>query len=64
MSRINPETKEREYKMYQSQNKIERNRYGKPSVAPIKFTVRKPGRNEPCPCDSKMKFKKCHGSAI
>jgi len=22
----------------------------------------KPGRNEPCPCGSGLKFKKCHGS--
>ena len=24
--------------------------------------VDKPGRNDPCPCGSGLKFKKCHGS--
>lgn len=29
-----------------------------------KSTVKKVGRNEPCPCGSGKKFKKCHGSII
>jgi hypothetical protein len=31
-----------------------------PSSAPVR-TPPKPGRNEPCPCGSGRKFKKCHG---
>jgi preprotein translocase subunit SecA len=27
---------------------------------PLKFSGRKLGRNEPCPCGSGKKFKKCH----
>lgn len=30
--------------------------YIKPSTTP------KPGRNEPCPCGSGKKYKRCHGS--
>lgn len=30
---------------------------------PIVRTERKIGRNEPCPCRSGKKFKKCHGGA-
>jgi len=29
---------------------------------PIVNGQRKPGRNEPCPCESGLKFKDCHGS--
>jgi uncharacterized protein YecA (UPF0149 family) len=25
--------------------------------------VAKPGRNDPCPCGSGLKYKKCHGQA-
>ena len=27
-----------------------------------KFTKKKVGRNEPCPCNSGKKYKHCHGS--
>jgi uncharacterized protein YecA (UPF0149 family) len=31
--------------------------------APARNPVRDVGRNDPCPCGSGRKFKKCHGSA-
>ncbi len=31
--------------------------------APVKNPMRQVGRNDPCPCGSGKKFKKCHGSA-
>lgn len=34
-------------------------RQPKQATAPV--TGKKPGRNEPCPCSSGLKFKKCHG---
>ena len=33
-----------------------------PTPAPKKSRKRKPGRNEPCPCGSGKKYKRCHGS--
>jgi preprotein translocase subunit SecA len=33
----------------------------KPLVQPIKRSVPKVGRNEPCPCGSGKKYKQCHG---
>jgi preprotein translocase subunit SecA len=33
----------------------------KPMLQPIKRTVPKVGRNEPCPCGSGKKYKQCHG---
>jgi uncharacterized protein YecA (UPF0149 family) len=32
-------------------------------VEPIKRKVAKVGRNDPCPCGSGKKYKKCHGVA-
>jgi len=32
-----------------------------PEQAPIRNTQPKIGRNEPCPCGSGKKYKKCHG---
>jgi len=32
-----------------------------PKVEPIKSKA-EPGRNDPCPCGSGKKFKKCHGA--
>ena len=29
----------------------------------VRYEAPKPGRNEPCPCGSGKKYKKCHGSA-
>lgn len=29
----------------------------------ISQVIFKPGRNDPCPCGSGLKFKKCHGKA-
>ena len=29
---------------------------------PVRNTVRDVGRNDPCPCGSGRKFKKCHGT--
>ncbi|MEO9231559.1 MAG: SEC-C metal-binding domain-containing protein [Devosia sp.] len=31
-------------------------------VAPIARQTAKVGRNDPCPCGSGLKFKKCHGA--
>lgn len=28
------------------------------------ITGREPGRNEPCPCRSGLKYKKCHGDPV
>lgn len=36
---------------------------GEPPSAPIRRTAPKTGRNEPCPCGSGKKFKKCCGGA-
>jgi uncharacterized protein len=36
------------------------------SMGPRTETIRKPaepGRNDPCPCGSGKKYKKCHGAA-
>ncbi len=35
----------------------------KPAAQTIKREVEKVGRNDPCPCGSGKKFKKCHGAA-
>lgn len=35
----------------------------RPALAPAPTPAKKPGRNEPCPCGSGAKFKKCHGRA-
>lgn len=32
-----------------------------PKVDPIKAD-KEPGRNDPCPCGSGLKYKKCHGA--
>jgi preprotein translocase subunit SecA len=34
------------------------------SVQPIRRESPKIGRNDPCPCGSGLKFKKCHGAAL
>ncbi|HHI78651.1 MAG TPA: preprotein translocase subunit SecA [Planctomycetes bacterium] len=34
-----------------------------PVAAELPFEGKKPGRNDPCPCGSGKKFKKCHGKA-
>jgi preprotein translocase subunit SecA len=34
------------------------------SVAPVRRDGPKVGRNDPCPCGSGQKFKKCHGAAL
>ena len=36
---------------------------GVPSVEPIRNYGNKVGRNDPCPCGSGKKFKKCHGAS-
>ncbi len=33
------------------------------AAVPYRREAHKPGRNEPCPCGSGKKFKKCHGSS-
>jgi preprotein translocase subunit SecA len=35
----------------------------KEAAAPVKRTQAKVGRNDPCPCGSGKKYKKCHGTA-
>jgi len=35
----------------------------KEAAAPVKRTQAKVGRNDPCPCGSGKKYKKCHGAA-
>jgi preprotein translocase subunit SecA len=35
----------------------------KEAPAPVKRTAAKVGRNDPCPCGSGKKYKKCHGTA-
>jgi preprotein translocase subunit SecA len=34
------------------------------SVQPVRREGPKIGRNDPCPCGSGQKFKKCHGAAL
>ena len=34
---------------------------GQPKQQPVKVT-KKVGRNDPCPCGSGKKYKKCHGA--
>lgn len=34
-----------------------------PAQDPIRNPLRDVGRNDPCPCGSGQKFKKCHGKA-
>lgn len=34
-----------------------------PDVVTVLHDYKKPGRNDPCPCGSGKKFKKCHGTA-
>lgn len=31
------------------------------AMAPARNPLREVGRNDPCPCGSRQKFKKCHG---
>jgi uncharacterized protein YecA (UPF0149 family) len=33
-----------------------------PKQEPVRNAVPKTGRNDPCPCGSGKKFKKCHGA--
>jgi preprotein translocase subunit SecA len=33
-------------------------------VQPVRREGPKVGRNDPCPCGSGQKFKKCHGAAL
>jgi len=33
------------------------------AAAPVKRETEKVGRNDPCPCGSGKKYKKCHGTA-
>ena len=33
----------------------------KEAATPVKRTQQKVGRNDPCPCGSGKKYKKCHG---
>ena len=35
---------------------------GEAAVAPIRNRMDKVGRNDPCPCGSGKKYKKCHGA--
>jgi preprotein translocase subunit SecA len=35
----------------------------KEAPAPVKRTQAKVGRNDPCPCGSGKKYKKCHGAS-
>ena len=35
---------------------------GHAAAQPYRREVPKPGRNDPCPCGSGKKFKKCHGA--
>jgi len=34
-----------------------------PAQDPVRNPLRDVGRNDPCPCGSGQKFKKCHGKA-
>ena len=36
---------------------------GPPAVKTVVRTSEKVGRNQPCPCGSGKKYKKCHGTA-
>lgn len=33
-----------------------------PAANPYRRAAPKPGRNDPCPCGSGKKYKKCHGA--
>nr|WP_314587434.1 SEC-C metal-binding domain-containing protein [uncultured Pseudomonas sp.] len=33
-----------------------------PAQEPVRNPLKEVGRNDPCPCGSEMKFKKCHGA--
>lgn len=35
-----------------------------PSTVPVRNPLRDVGRNDPCPCGSGKKFKKCHGDGV
>jgi ferritin-like protein len=39
------------------------NRYGEPAQAPLVHATPKVGRNDPCPCGSGKKYKKCCGAS-
>ena len=39
-------------------------RYGGPSASGLPTGWEKTGRNDPCPCGSGKKFKKCHGASL
>jgi hypothetical protein len=48
---------------YEDEDEDEQNYYGEPLVAPIVNDSAKVGRNDPCPCGSGKKFKKCCGNS-
>jgi len=33
-----------------------------PAQEPVRNPLKEVGRNDPCPCGSEKKFKKCHGA--
>jgi uncharacterized protein YecA (UPF0149 family) len=37
--------------------------HGHTAIEPVRNPLRDVGRNDPCPCGSGQKFKKCHGNA-
>ena len=45
----------------QNQGQVDGARPAPPKVQPI-TSEKKIGRNEPCPCGSGKKYKKCHGA--
>ena len=34
----------------------------RPAQEPVRNPLKEVGRNDPCPCGSEKKFKKCHGA--
>jgi preprotein translocase subunit SecA len=45
--------------------RLQTNRIGEPAPAQQPVTAANPiGRNDPCPCGSGKKYKKCHGAGL
>jgi preprotein translocase subunit SecA len=61
ISREEQDARERERRKSQREQNLVYSAGDSPSAAPTKRETAKVGRNDPCPCGSGKKFKKCHG---
>ena len=48
----------------QAQQRLFRTPQGQVKLRPLERAHAKLGRNQPCPCGSMRKFKKCHGAKV